>query len=52
MYVLCFTVGKFNECIKRVYTTHCHARKKQKIPEASRFVKRCVFTDSFQIKSM
>ena len=30
MYVLCFTVGKFNECIKRVYTTQCHAKKKRK----------------------
>ena len=30
MYVLCFTVGKFNECIKRVYTTQCHAKKKGK----------------------
>ena len=45
MYVLCFTVGKFNECIKRVYTTQCHAKKKkEKMPEASRFVKRCVLT--------
>lgn len=42
------TVGKFNECIKRVYTTYCHAKKKHRIPEASRFVKRCVLTDSFR----
>ena len=30
MYVLCFTVGKFNKRIKRVYTTHCNAKKKAK----------------------